>query len=106
MILSVFALTVMTTVSFAQTAPQQTAPPADAAPVAQAAPQAAQEKKIQVDEKSLPDAVKSAIATDEFKEWKLVSGWHVEGAAPYYLLEMQKGEERKTVKLDTTGKTL
>jgi len=102
MILSVFALTVMATVSYAQNASQQTAP----APAAQTDQQTAQEKKTPVDANNLPAAVKKAMAADEYKEWKLVSGWQIEGATPYYVLELQKGEERRTVKLDSTGKAL
>lgn len=80
---------------------QKIAPAADNA-VAQAEPQ-----KKQITEAQLPDAVKTVLATDENKEWKLASAWQVvEGANEYYILEMDKGEERKTLKLNKEGQLI
>lgn len=109
MILSAFALTVFGTASFAQTA-TQTAPPANdpatGQTVAQATPAAVAQdnNKKQVDAAALPDGIKKTLASDQYKDWQLASAWLVSGPAEYYILEMQKGEEKTTLKLDKDGK--
>lgn len=98
-ILSVFALTIMSTAAFAQTsATEQTA--------AQTTTQATTEEKQQVEESALPPAVKQTLSTDQYKDWKFVSGWNVKGANEHYILELQKGEERTTLKMDKEGKLI
>lgn len=108
-ILSVLALTVMGTMANAQDASKApVAPPADAAIAAQATPQAAPqaqgEQKVKVEATALPDALKKMLTTDEYKDWQYVSGWKVTGATEYYVLELQKGEEKRTLKLDKDGR--
>ncbi len=61
-------------------------------------------KPVKVEE--LPDAVKTTLATDEFKEWKADKAYWVKPASgsEFYEIELKKGDEAKTVKLDKDGK--
>ena len=121
MIVSVFTLMLMTAAANAQTAevkdaPQATNAPAQAAPAPQAAPAATQstapqataarqdDGKVKVEMKDLPAAVQAAIASDEYKGWTATTAWHVKGTPEHYAIEMRKGEETTTVKLDKDGK--
>lgn len=101
MILSAFALTVFTAASYAQDATSAAATNAGPAATAQAE-QA--ETKTQMDVNALPDGVKQTLAADQYKDWKLVTAWYIKGASEYYVLEMQKGEEKTTLKLNKDGK--
>ncbi len=99
MILSVFALTIMSTAAFAQTSATEQSG-------AQSTTEATKEDKQQIEESALPPAVKQTLSTDQYKDWKFVSGWNVKGANDYYILEMQNGEERTTLKMDKEGKLI
>lgn len=67
-----------------------------------------QDEKKPVKAEELPDAVKGTLAGDEYKEWKVEKAFQVKPAtgAEYYELELKKGEEAKTVKLDKDGKVV
>ena len=67
-----------------------------------------QEEKKAVKAEELPDAVKGALAGDDYKEWKLEKAFHVKPATgtEHYEIELKKGEETKTVKLDKDGKVV
>lgn len=65
----------------------------------------AQETKTKVDPASLPDAVKATLA-GEYKDWQVNNAFEVKGATPYYEIELKKGDERNTVKLDKDGKKI
>ena len=101
MILSLATVAFVSAAAFAQDA--KVAPPADQTPqTAQAAP-----AKKQVTEADLPQAVKTTITADQYKEYKVQSAWHVtEGANEYYVLEMAKGDEKATLKLNKDGQPI
>jgi hypothetical protein len=101
MILAAFVLTTVATATYAQDA-VKTAPPATG--VAAQQPATTEDTKSPIEANALPPAIQQVLATDDFKEWKLVSAWQVKGSSEYYVLEMQKGEERKTLKLNKEGK--
>ncbi|WP_298740486.1 hypothetical protein [uncultured Chitinophaga sp.] len=67
-----------------------------------------QDEKTPVKVEELPDAVKAALAGDDYKEWKAEKAFMVKPAsgAEYYEVELKKGEEAKTVKLDKDGKVV
>lgn len=99
MILAAFALTAFAANTYAQDATTAAA----ATPAPQAQPQAA-ENKTQIATSALPEAVQKTLATDAYKDWKVVTAWQVTGAKEYYVLDVQKGEEKKTLKLNKEGK--
>ncbi len=104
-IVPVFALMLSVTAANAQSAttPAQAATPA-AAPAAQA--QATQDAKVKVEIKDLPAAVQTALSADEYKGWTASEAWLIKGAAEYYVVEMSKGAEKTSVKLDKDGKKI
>lgn len=105
MILSAFALTSFAIASYAQGAvATATAEPVPAAAAVTAGQATTEEAKTKVEATALPAAVQQTLASDQYKEWKLVSAWQIAGAAEYYVLEMQKGEDRATLKLNKDGK--
>ncbi len=64
--------------------------------------EAAQER-TQVDPAALPDAIKTALSAEAYNEWKVQSAWLIKGETNHYELNLQKGEEAMTVKLDENG---
>lgn len=67
-----------------------------------------QDEKKPVKVEELPDAVKAALAGDDYKEWMAEKAYHVKPATgtEHYEIELKKGEEVKTVKLDKDGKVV
>lgn len=102
MILAAFALTAFAANTYAQNA--TTAATGATTPQAQTQTQDAAEKKTQIAASALPEAVQKTLATDAYKDWKVVTAWQVTGAKEYYVLDVQKGEEKKTLKLNKEGK--
>jgi hypothetical protein len=106
MILSAAALMAFTAAAYAQDATSANATPA--APATASAVPAAQagntETRTQMDVNALPEGVKQTLAADQYKDWKLVSAWYIRGTSEYYVVEMQKGEEKNTLKLNKDGK--
>ncbi len=106
-ILSVVALTSFTLVTYAQeaapVAQAGAAPAVAAAPAATAGAKESKETKTQVAADALPAGVKQTLATGKYKEWKMASAWHITGASEYYVVELQKGEEKTTLKLNKEG---
>jgi opacity protein-like surface antigen len=99
MILSAVAVMAFAAASYAQEAVVKT----EAAPAAQAQV-TADETRTQVDINALPEGVKQALASDQYKDWQLATAWYIKSTAEYYVLEMKKGEEKTTLKLNKDGK--
>lgn len=101
MILSLVAIAFVSGAAFAQDV--QVAPPADqAVQVEQAQP-----TKQQVSEADLPEGVKNTLAADQYKEFQLQSAWRItEGQNEYYVLEIAKGDEKATLKLNKDGQSI
>lgn len=101
MILSLATLAFVSGAAFAQNV--QTAPPADqAVQVEQAQP-----ARQQVSEADLPEGVKKTLTTDAYKEFKVQSAWRItEGQNEYYVLEIAKGDEKATLKLNKDGQAI
>ncbi|MBL7857933.1 MAG: hypothetical protein JNM57_09600 [Cyclobacteriaceae bacterium] len=63
---------------------------------------AVQEKvKINVDE--LPDAIKTTLTGDNYKDWEVVSAYELKSKSQYEV-EVKKGAETKTLKFSADGK--
>jgi len=112
LILSAFVLAAMsmTTNVNAQEAAAATtteiAATADQAAAQQA--QAQQDAKTKIEINALPDAVKNTLASDTYKEWTASAAWQTanEAGEVLYVVEMKKGEETTTVKVDSNGKVV
>jgi len=86
-------------------APAKTAAPATttAAPAPAAA---ATENKTKITAEELPAAVKTTLATDAYKEYKVATAYLVKAEKEYYEIEAVKGEEKTTLKFDKEGKKM
>ncbi|MBL7717427.1 MAG: hypothetical protein JNL72_01220 [Flavipsychrobacter sp.] len=93
-IVPALALVLTATTVNAQTAP--------AAATTQA--QANQDEKVKVEVKDLPGEVIKTLSTDEYKGWTATEAWHVTGEGEHYVIDLAKGEEKLTVKLNKEGK--
>lgn len=100
-IVPVFALLLSATTANAQSANTTEASTAPAA-----AAQGTQDAKVKVDIKDLPAAVQTTLSSPEYKDWTPAEAWHVKGAADYFVIEMKKGEEKTSLKLDKDGKKI
>jgi len=67
-----------------------------------------QDEKKPVKVEELPDAVKATLASDDYKEWQAEKAYWVKPATgdEYYEVELKKGDEAKTVKMDKDGKVV
>ncbi|HTH56011.1 MAG TPA: hypothetical protein VL728_08180 [Cyclobacteriaceae bacterium] len=59
------------------------------------------QEKTEVKAADLPDAVKKTLASDDYKGWEIAKAYL---AKEIYEVELKKGTETKTVKLDKDGK--
>lgn len=97
MILPVFALAMFATTAFATV---------NTTTEKETTTSAVEDKKEQITAEALPANVKTTLATDEYKEWQVISAWHITGAAEYYVVELKKGEEATSKKFDKDGKLM
>lgn len=63
----------------------------------------AQENKVQVKSEELPQPVKTALAADEYKGWTMGNIYLVKAEKEHFAIEMKKGTEVTTLKLDKEG---
>ncbi len=63
-----------------------------------------QQTKTPVKTEALPEVVKKATTTEDYKGWVVSSAFIVKGKTEYYELVMAKDKETKTVKMDKEGK--
>lgn len=104
-VFALFVLTAITTsASFAQTA----APAADPPPAGMSFGNPSsfdsnddQDSKEKIDPSGLPDAVKTTLAGDDYKEWSTTAAWK---AGDNYIVALKNGDEIKTVTFDKDGK--
>lgn len=60
--------------------------------------------KTPVDAKDLPDAVKTALAGDDYSEWTVKEAYSVQaGGVTTYEISLQKGDENRVVNLNEAG---
>ena len=79
------------------------APTTVPAPVTNATEKAQPEKSaVKIEE--LPDAVKAAIASDDYKGWDVKAAFIIKGDKTYYEINFVKGTEVTIVNFDKNGK--
>jgi len=60
--------------------------------------------KTPVDAKDLPDAVKTALAGDDYSEWTVKEAYSIQaGGVTTYEISLQKGDENRVVNLNEAG---
>lgn len=65
----------------------------------------AEDQKSTIKADSLPAPVKATLKGADYAGWEVASATEVKSAkAPYYEIQLKKGTEVKTVKLDKDGK--
>lgn len=101
-ILSMAALMLLTAATYAQDAAIAQATAVSTTPETSA--DGVEKKKIE--EKDLPAAIKKVLATDQYKDWKVVAAWHVAGENEHYLLDMKKGDESTLLKFNKDGQII
>lgn len=67
-----------------------------------------QQDKVEVPVKDLPEAVKTALATDTYSGWEVSKAYIVTGEnnVQYYQIDLTKGEETSSVNLGADGKKI
>jgi len=64
-----------------------------------------QDTKTQIEVTALPEAVRQTLASEDYAGWEVTAAWQVKSAAAeYYEIQMRRGEETATLKLDKDGK--
>ena len=63
------------------------------------------DEKVKIKKEDLPDAVKSALAGNDYKGWEIAEAYMYKEAGTYEI-ELKNGDEKKTVKLDKDGKVI
>ncbi len=61
------------------------------------------QEKTEIKAESLPEAVKKTLAGDDYKGWEISKAYT---AKEGYEVELKKGTETKTIKLDKDGKVI
>lgn len=100
MIVSAFMLT-MCAGAYAQQATTTTTTTATTTAV-----HAQEDQKTKIETSALPDAVKKSLATDTYKGWQASGAWVVKATPEYYVIELQNGDKKNTVKMDKEGKAI
>lgn len=92
------AVASIATLSFAHTPDNNTAPTV----ISQS------QDKVEVKPEDLPEPVKATLAAAPYSEWKAEKAYLVPGEneTKYYEINLSKGEETATVKLDKDGKVI
>lgn len=65
-----------------------------------------QPEKSSVEPADLPEAVRTTLAGDAYKEWTVLAAWRVKDTATYYELQVKKGEDVQMIRVDENGKPL
>lgn len=64
--------------------------------------------KVEVKPEDLPEAVRATLGAAPYNEWKIEKAYQVPGEneSQYFEINLSKGEETSTVKLDKDGKVI
>ncbi len=63
------------------------------------------DEKVKIKKEDLPEAVRTALAGNDYNGWEIHEAYMYKEAGTYEV-ELKKGEEKKTVKLDKEGKVI
>lgn len=89
-----------------QQTPAVTPAPIDQ-PANETAPQTSTDQKTDVKLEALPEAVKTTLTADIFKEWVPSSATLVTSEGKqHYAIEVKKGEETRSIKIGEDGKVV
>lgn len=59
--------------------------------------------KVKITEDQLPQPVKTTLAKDDYKDWKVDAAYFYKGDKEYYQVVLKKDTETKTVNFDKDG---
>jgi len=63
------------------------------------------DEKVKIKKEELPEAVRTALAGNDYKGWE-ISECYMYKEAGTYEVELKNGDQKKTVKLDKDGKAI
>lgn len=63
------------------------------------------DEKVKIKKEELPEAVRTALAGNDYKGWEITEAYKYKEAGTFEV-ELKNGEEKKTVKLDKDGKVI
>lgn len=63
------------------------------------------DEKVKIKKEELPDAVRTALAGNDYKGWEISEAYMWKEAGTYEV-ELKNGDQKKTVKLDKDGKVV
>ena len=63
------------------------------------------DEKVKIKKEELPDAVRTALAGNDYKGWE-ISECYMWKESGNYEVELKNGDQKKTVKLDKDGKVV
>jgi hypothetical protein len=63
------------------------------------------DEKVKIKKEDLPEAVKTALAGNDYKGWEISEAYMYKEAGTYEV-ELKNGDQKKTVKLDKDGKAI
>lgn len=63
------------------------------------------DEKVKIKKEDLPEAVKTALAGNDYKGWEISECYQYKEAGTYEV-ELKNGDQKKTVKLDKDGKVV
>ncbi|MBX2967239.1 MAG: hypothetical protein KF845_13925 [Cyclobacteriaceae bacterium] len=61
-----------------------------------------QDEKVEIKAEELPQAVRTTLATEEYKDWTIEKAYHLK-TLDYYEVKLKNGAESKSVKFDKDG---
>ena len=59
--------------------------------------------KVKITEDQLPQAIKTTLAKDDYKDWKVDAAYYYKGDKEYYQVVLKKNTDTKTVNFDKDG---
>lgn len=68
--------------------------------------QGIQDEKRLVNVNALPEAVKNTLSGEAYAGWVVTAAFLVKGAAEYYEIELKRGEETTTLRLNHNGQPI
>ena len=61
-----------------------------------------QDEKVEIMTDELPEAVRTTLSTEEYKDWTIEKAYHIK-TNNHYEVKLKKGSESKSIKFDKDG---
>jgi hypothetical protein len=61
-----------------------------------------QDEKVEIKADELPEAVRTTLSTEEYKDWTIEKAYHIK-TNNHYEVKLKKGSESKSIKFDKDG---